>query len=698
MQHIQFESSPYYIILCLALGAGYAFVLYRAKHIWSRRVNQLLFGLRALLVASLAFLLLGPILKFTTNLFEKPSLVFLVDNSTSVKEAVDSAGRRKIVDELLTICKKVKDQGYDVVLKDLSNNEIENVEFSRRSSDLAAGIRGITTEYEGKNLAGIVLVSDGIYNNGASPLYTPSRVPVFTVGMGDTVSRADLILKNVSYNKITYQGNKFPVRADVVVQGLSGQQVIVFVFRNGKVISREEQNSGSKLFLDFNFLIDPSTVQTGGIDKGMQRFDILVEPVKGEASIKNNRTSIFIEVVEGKKKILLIAPAPHPDIKAIRSAVEKNSNYEFILHIPSVGEATPAQLKPGVAELVIFHQIADRGNKTNALYQQFKDAASSLLLIVGTQTNLRQLIANQIPLGFENIGQRDEVTPVINTSFHDFNFPENSNGIFSQYPPIEVPFGKFSFPPNANILLYQRIGSVATDRPLLLSWEEQKHKVAALVGEGAWKWRLNEFADTGKTEVFDEVFSKLIQYLSTLEEKRKFRSFPIQNEFTDAAPAIIESQVYNDLFEPIYGNTIELELKNERGETTRYQYVTSPGSIRYQVGGLKEGVYQFRSATEINGAREQVRGQFLVTAQNIEAQNLTADFGLLRKLAAATGGKFYNTDQLLNLPADFQQKPPQALIHTEETFNSLINLKWFFFLLLALISAEWFLRKYLGGY
>jgi len=70
----------------------------------------------------------------------------------------------------------------------------------------------------------------------------------------------------------------------------------------------------------------------------------------------------------------------------------------------------------------------------------------------------------------------------------------------------------------------------------------------------------------------------------------------------------------------------------------------------------------------------------------------------LRKLSSATGGKFYTADQVAKLPTDFQQKPAQALIHTEETFNSLINLKWFFFLLLTLVSGEWFLRKYLGGY
>lgn len=689
MQRLQFESSPFFILLCIALGVGYAFVLYRSKHSWGKRINQLLFALRACLVALLAFLLIGPILKLTTNLLEKPALVFLIDNSASVKEAVDSISRAKTWNQLQSAKENLEKQGYEVKWNDLANQPIKKINFTNTTSDLSSAIRGIAIEYEGKNLAGIVLLSDGVYNSGTSPLYTPVRVPVYSIGVGDTTERMDLKLKNVAYNKITYQGNKFPIRAEVITQGISNQEVAISVFKNGKLLTQQKRNSGIKSLVDFDFLIDAT-------EKGMQRLDVLVEPVKGESNLKNNRASVFVEVVEGRKKILLIAPAPHPDVKAIRSVVEKNSNYEFILHIPGVTDAN-IDLK-SQAELIIFHQALDMNGKTAALFQQLKKGKSSLLFIIGGQSNLRQLSVNGIPFSFEQTGQWDEVTPVVNAAFRDFNFLENSNGVFSKYPPIEVPFGKFTYPPNANVLLYQRIGSVATDRPLLLSWEEDNRKLAAIVGEGIWKWRLNEFAANENTEVFDDVFSKLIQYLSTLDDKRKFKSFPTQNEFSDALPVTIESQVYNDLFELVYGNKIELELRDEQNKITKYEYVLSPGGARYQIGGLKEGVYQYKSSTMLNGKREDVRGQFLVTAQNIESQNLTADFGLLRKLSTSTGGKFYTVNQLEKLSTDFEKVQASSLIHSDESFNPLINLKWVFFLLLMLISAEWFLRKYLGGY
>ncbi len=689
MQRLLFESSPAFIIICMATGVGYGYLLYKAKHPWSKLTNQVLFGLRVALVTFLAVLLLGPILKLTSNILEKPAFVFLVDNSLSIKEAVDSLQLKDLQDELNAVKKKLTDDGFEITQRNLSNEESENVLYTNGSSNLSGAIRDLTADYEGKNLAGIVLVSDGIYNSGSSPLYNLLRIPIYTVGVGDTAERVDLVLKNLAYNKIAYQGNRFPLKVEALVKGMQNQDISVSVFRSGKLIDRQQRNSGSKQLVDFDFQLEAT-------EKGIQRYDIAIEGLPQEQNQVNNRASAFIEVVEGKKKIVVIAPAPHPDIKVVRSVIEKNSNYEFILHIPGIKEATTSQLDE--ADLAIFQQVTDMDGKTSALYSRYYKNNTALLVMIGPKTNLRQLVSNGIPIIFENVGQWDDVTPLINSQFRDFSFGENINGIFARYPPASVPFGKFTYPTLAHVLLYQRIGSVATERPLVLSVDENNRKLGIILGDGLWRWRLNEFSETEKTEAFDEVFGKLIQYLSTKEDKRKFRSFPIQNEFTDAEAVVFESQVYNDLFEQVYGNKIDIELRDEKEEATRYDYVTGSGSSRYRIGSLKEGVYRYKATTLIEGKPEEVRGEFLVMAQMIESQNLTADFGLLRKLAVQTGGKFYQAQNVAKLDEDIRQTKVKSLIHSEESFNSLINLKWVFFLLLLLVSTEWFVRKYSGGY
>ncbi|MFZ6002015.1 MAG: hypothetical protein ACOYW3_15995 [Bacteroidota bacterium] len=689
MQRLIFESNPLWLAACLGVGLLYAWLLYSQTATWGKQANRWLFAGRTFVVAAICFLLIGPILKLTENDSEKPTFVMLVDNSLSVREAVDSTTREKILASLKSENEAIENGDYAVEMRGLDG--ATDIRFDQPTSDLHQSIRKVVSDFEGKNLAGIVLVSDGVYNSGTSPLYSALRIPVYTVGIGDTTERVDLALKNIAFNKIAYQGNQFPIHADVLVKGTTNETVKLALYQGGKLISQQEKNSGSRPLVSFDFLADANAT-------GIQRFDLSVTALATEANTKNNRASIFVEVVEGKKKILIVSPSPHPDIKAFRAAIERNSNYEVAVHLPGIKEAAADWLSPDKTDLAIFLGALDNQGKTQSLLQRFSKSKTGLFLQLNSSSNLRQLEANGFAFTFENVSQKDEVTPLLNATFRDFVFSDNLAGTLAGYPPVTVPFGKFTFPSEATVLLYQKIGSVATARPLLLSWQDADHKTAVLLGEGIWRWRLNEFSETESTNHFDEVFSKLVQYLSTKEDKRKFRSFPIQNEFSDSEPVIFESQVYNDLFEPVYGYTIQIEVRGEDGKTVPYSYTTSPSGTRFRVGALREGVYRYRAYTTLNGKVEEVRGEFLVIAQNLEAQNLTADFDLLRKLADNTGGKFYTQENVSQLHTDVTKLEAKSIIHSEESFHPVINLKAVFFLLLLLISTEWLIRKYLGSY
>ncbi|MBL7859227.1 MAG: hypothetical protein JNM57_16160 [Cyclobacteriaceae bacterium] len=693
MQRIIFESSPYLIVVCFVAALGYATLLYfRTRYSWSPNLNYILFALRAALTFFLAFLLLGPIVKQINNLFEKPVYVVVQDNSASITETTDSLTLGRIEAQLAETNGALENAGYSVNRTDLNGNDVNAFQFPFPTSDLQGALKKISSLYEGRNVAGVILLSDGIYNTGFSPLFASYNFPVYTIGVGDTVQRADLAIKNIAYNKIAYQGNKFPVRAEVLAKNLENKLITVSLFQRGKLLDRQTKNTGREqlIVFDFNALAG---------EQGIQKMDVQIEVISGERNTRNNRSSFFVEVVEGKKKILLVAPAPHPDIKAIREVIGKNSNYEFFLHIPGLTEQQPASLQPSKIDLAIFHQAPDIKGKTRSLFQQFAGSKTSVFLILGQQADLREIVRLKMPLTMEAPPRDyDEVTPIINPGFSSFTVSPETNSIITDYPPASVHFGKIQVPLRATPLLFQRIGSIATTKPLLAVDVQDSRKTAILLGEGIWRWRLNEFDRTENTAAFDELFGKLFQYLSTSDDKRKFRSYPVQQEFSETEPVIFESQIYNDIFEPVYGNTIQLELIHERGKKSEFTYVTSPGNIRYQIGGLTEGVYRYKAKTKVNEKVEEIRGEFALTESQAELQNLTADFELLRKLSANTGGKFYTVSQIQQLQQDLAKTKAKSIIHSEETYSALINLKWIFILLLALVSTEWFLRKFFGSY
>jgi hypothetical protein len=103
--------------------------------------------------------------------------------------------------------------------------------------------------------------------------------------------------------------------------------------------------------------------------------------------------------------------------------------------------------------------------------------------------------------------------------------------------------------------------------------------------------------------------------------------------------------------------------------------------------------------TQLGNQRFTEGGSFSIVKNEVELQNNRADFGLLNQLAQQTGGKFAAIDNygiVLDAIADNKQITVQQ--HQQTLLTEWINLKWLFLLLIVLMSAEWFFRKYWGIY
>lgn len=692
-----FEHSPWFLILCVLAGAAYAFLLYKKAGPWGPRLNKLLFVIRMIVVTFIAALLISPVLKQVKNIIERPTMVFAIDNSSSVAEVVDSSRLQGMNDEVKRLAAKISDS-YNIEYRNLSGAHGEefpdSVSYNAQSTDLNTLLNNIKQDYEGRNLGGVVLISDGIYNQGISPTFSDYNFDIYTVGVGDTIPKSDLSVISLLYNKISYQGNKFPLIAQISHRGYAGQQVSVSVIKDGNVVDEQQIKLGTdNQLIDVKFLIEAK-------ENGYQRYQVRVERKDGEFTYLNNLQQAYVEVIEGKEQIALLAPAPHPDIKAIKAAIESNANYTIDQYILSLNDDVQKLLATKQKyDLVIYHQIPDRKGLSSRVAQKFKSDKSASLVIYGSQTDMRQFNSFNKILSLDAVpNEYDHVTAVFNQAFNSFKLSDELQQTMDEFPPIVVPFGRVSITDEADVLLYQKVGSIATNKPLIAVMSKGEAKRGVIMGSGLWLWKLTDYSKNGNNEAFNELMTKLVQYLSSKEDKRKFKAYPVKNEFLTNEKIIFDTEVYNDLYERVYGNKIDLRLTDEEGKKFDYSYVTNENNTRYEISGLAEGVYKYTASTLLGNKRESVSGEFLVKELQIENLNLTADFNLLRKISDKTGGKFYTAEQLDAMESDLTTRQAQGRIHTTEKYLPFIHLKWLFFLLLALLSAEWFIRKYSGGY
>jgi hypothetical protein len=693
-----FENSPWFILLCLITGGIYAFLLYQKKSPWGKNLNMALAFVRFVLVFFISILLLGPYLKQLKNYVEEPTIVFAIDNSLSVKESADSSEVYGVIDQLEQIKRKLHQQGFNTdayTFRGQVQDDLNNIAFDYRSTNLNKIFSDIQNDYEGRRLAGVVLLSDGIYNLGVSPTYRPYNFHVFPVGIGDTLPKSDINIRALYYNKIAYEGNKFPLVVELTNHGFANEQIAVEILQNNQVIDRktvrlEKDDQVQRV----EFLLDAN-------NQGMQHYVVKAEEKPGEFTHANNQQHAYIDIIEGKQKILMIAESPHPDIKAIRSALESNQNYEFEVFIPDLTNNEQQVLSAGEQnfDLVIFHQLPNRQNRMSNVISHFQNLNIPLWYIAGNQTDFvrLQLVDKALRIsGLSN--QKDHVTPVINDQFTRFQLSEEVPAIVNGFPPVTIPFARWELAGSTETILYQRIGNIATDRPLLLVNEDNGRKTAVFIGEGIWRWRLQEFAKRENHNAFDELVTKLVQFLSSKEDKRKFRVYPIKNEYFDTEQVVFETEAYNDIFERIYGQEVELVITDEQNENRSFTYVTNQNNTKYRISGLDQGVYKYTASSVINRENVTSSGEFSIQQLQLESINLMANFDLLRSLAQQTNGNFYHTHQLQALEDDLLNRELQGLIHTSEEFLPIINMSWIFFLLLALVSVEWFTRRYFNSY
>ncbi|MCC5931095.1 MAG: hypothetical protein JJU28_17745 [Cyclobacteriaceae bacterium] len=691
--NLLFETSPWFAALCVLAAVGFAALLYyRVNGPWPETAHKLFAAGRFILVLIITLLLLSPLLRQIFNVAEPPALVIALDNSASLSYVHSEDTLRRIIVDIETLTEQAVSLGYEVELRTFNQNRIDDfatVNFDEQSTHLEKLLDGIRNDYESKNLSSVVLLSDGIYNMGTNPLYKPYSFPIFTVGLGDTIPQADVRINALMYNKIAYQGNKFPLVAEVVSTGLKGRFADIEVSAGGKVLQKK------RFEIKDEHQFDEITFTLEAADKGIQQFIVQVVPVEGEFTTQNNRKDAFIEVIEGKEKILIASPTPHPDIKAIRSALSKNQNYEIDIFIPGIHQL------PVLDEFSAFllHNVPDQTDRFNELLNYVKNNEKPVWYFIGPHSKIDLFNAFNQVVRISRLGQQtDNVFPRLNPGFRTFSLDESHFSIFDNYTPVKVPFGSVTVNDAAEVLLFQRIGNVASSRPLMVIQGSGGPKTAVMLGDGMWQWRLQEFSRTEAQDAFDNMVLKVVQFLAAKDDKRRFRVYPLKNEYNENETVIFEAEVYNEIYERTYNHKVDLVLKSESGDQKGYTFVTSEQNSRYSINNLPEGIYSFEASATINGVPEKAEGKFAIKELQLETTFLTANHNLMRNLASSNAGSFFKMDDFQNLTDELLTRKAVSKLYSTEDYLSVINLRALFFILLMLASLEWFFRKYYGGY
>jgi hypothetical protein len=686
--------SPWFILLCLAVGAGYAALLYSAHAPWSRAVNYALAGLRFVVVSFLCFLLLSPFIKTTTTRTEAPTVVLAVDNSQSVRLFTPAPALSQLTVGLPRLASALQEKGFRVETRTLTKAAMapDSLRFEATRTDLNKLLSDSREANAERNLTGVVLLSDGLVNQGQEPQFSEFNFPIFSVALGDSVAKKDLRLTDLVYNRVAFSGNKFPLEAELGYEGYAGGTATVEVREAGRTLESR------RVALPAGRRRVKTTFQLTAPAPGKHRYEVRVLPQPGEFTALNNTRTAFIEVVKGKLRVLLAGAAPHPDLKALRAAILANNNFDLTLVVAGVGAPLPASATFDVA---VLHQLPARGGLGQELLARVRAARVPVLYVLGAQSDYNAY--NQLNAGL-NVqprgAQTDEVTPLPNPSFARLPLDEDSRRRFGQYPPVAVPFGELRLGGGAEAALWQQVGRLPTQKPLLVfgSAAGASPRAATLLAENTWQWRLEEaIAHDDHPEAYDRLIGRTLQLLTQNATKKRLDVYPTQDVFGTQDDVTLGAETYNAVFERLYDQKITLTLTDSARKARTVSFANAPDGSPLHLGPLPAGLYRYQARATLGGQAQQASGELLVQNQPLEAQESKADHRLLAQLSRRSGGRLYYPAQLDKLALDIAKANFKPVLSSEEDLKDLINLKWLFFALVALLAAEWATRKYQGG-
>ncbi len=698
MQNLTFQYPAWYLLLCIALGLGYALTLYFKDKTFAEQhpqLHKILGVLRFLAVTLLAILLLEPLLKSLLTETKKPVVVLAQDESESVGAVMSAqdleaykANWAKMRDDL-SAKYEVKEYGFGSEVREGTSFEMKD-----KISNISKLMTETTDLYAGQNLGAVVLATDGIYNEGSNPLYAGNKLnaPVFAVALGDTTQRKDLVLKRVFHNKIAYLGDKFSVQFDVAARNCAGANTTVTISKLSGNEVRSLQTipltiSGNDFFTTRELVLDAN-------EAGVQRYRISLSQVNGEKSVANNSREFFVDVLDARQKLLLLANAPHPDISALKQTLEVNKNYQVTV-------AYINDLKVNVADFdfVVLHNLPSNRNDASAVLNALNTKKTPRMFIVGSQTNLARFNQVQPLLTIQgDVQNANPVQGIFEPNFSLFTIDENLRRNLPNFNPLTAPFGDFQARGDAQVLLYQRIGKVDTKYPLLLFGEDNGVKMAVLAAEGLWRWRLFDYLQHQNHDIFSELIGKNFQYVAVKADKRRFRISTSKNIFNENEPIIFDAELYNESFELINEPDVRLTITNADRKEFNYTFNKTAKGYSLNAGVFPVGNYRFRGTTSFNGQNLSFDGQFSVQPIQLELYETTADHAMLRRLSNEFGGAVFYQNQLKALSDSLLARDIKPVIYNTTRTRSVINLKWLFFLILALLSGEWFMRRYFGAY
>lgn len=728
-------------VLVGAIIAGAAYWSYRRPLTpLSTAQRATLTALRALALAALVFFLCRPVVLRPPAADPDLIVPVLVDVSRSMR-VPDAGGQTRIARaaelvrrELLpALSGSFTPEVYTVgeSWTAASTDMLDTLAADARHSNLTVAVDAIRERYRGRRVAGVIVVSDG-GNTGTAAAASEGGPAVFAIGVGSSDGPPDREVVGITAGDPRVGQSSVDLRVSAVSRGYGRSPYQLRILGNGRLLESRTITpaaDGSPVEEVFTVSPDPAIATV---------YTAEVATEGGEAVVENNSRAVLVSPTGRKRRLLAIVGAPGYEYSFMARVLAKDPSLEVDsivrkgqdetgrdTFLVQAGGGRAAALTSGFPSsrealygydgLIVANVEGDFFTRAQlAMAAEFVAARGGGLVVLGGRSFAqRGLIGTPLeaalpvelndrrgglqrasfdaegvsPANVLALTPDGETHPVMRIAAT----AAETRKRWSALPPLAASAALGGPRPGATVLAVTTAPSGAL-YPVIAVQRYGRGRSMVFAGEASWRWRMM-VASTDRT--YEHFWRQAARWLVTPAPDPVSVVVPEAAEPGDAIAVAVDAR--DGAFAPVADATVTATLSSPGGAggalTMRRESATAgrfAARLTPDAAGLYRVQAEARRGTRSLGTADR---WFYVGGADREFADPRLNEGFLRRLARASGGQYVPAGDVGAVVSLLQSASPRTL---DPEQRDLWHEPWAFALVVALLSAEWILRRRWG--
>jgi hypothetical protein len=586
-----------------------------------------------------------------------------------------------------------------------------------KSTLLRDALQKITSRYAGMNVAGGLVLTDGVDTREAFEDWSgePRPFPLYTVALEpDAVwdIEPDIHVDMVRTPRRVTVDWKTELKAVISGQGTKGDVIGVRLYKDNvmeqEVPTQVPEDGGSR----------QATFEITHTEVGVFTYRVYVPPLPGETNTNDNEFAVSVQVIDAKNRLIYIEGAPRWESKYLKRALQANKMVSPLMFVRGpdgkprafgpAGSMTPDLTENQLSyfKVVVIGNLTAKelGTRRAENLIEYVEDGGSLVLLGGTQAWSQDGFASS-PL--------KKIMPVKswrpNKIEGEFSVALTDTGLahpafagdqelWDVIPPVLSVFPGVQLAAAGQALVSAQ--TPAGEENLVVSQRYGQGKVVAIFTDSLWKWKLHPRAIENRP--YQRFWDQLIAWMLPDEEdldKDRLELFADRETLVLGEEITINARLGGENRDKKISVRCEIELpdKNLAPFSMRPETVTTSSGKSYPGYATvytvnQPGLHTITATALVEGNRVKSDAlSFFVKPYSPETIPRAMHAGVLKNIAQGSGGAYFESLDALN--EALSQLTYRQIEEELSEYNTLWQKPAILGLLMALVTIGWIARK-----